>query len=723
MTPRELSQLSFAGALCLMASTTFGAVGDIRRIISPQPGASQHFCAVGLAFDGAALYTNRCSDPLIYRVSPLDGALLASFDPHIPEWPAAMAFDTKRNGLWIGTQNDIGSRVFQCESTGMPIYFWNFDDDSVDLRFVIPHALLNPLNSQRLFSVCFLDGLAYRENDPLIDTDDELWFSDTVGPASHNIGVFRPDGTLVRGIVAMGKGGTVVSNNTGLSLGVDYAYSANNGSGDVFRANMFDDPFVFGQEFLNGIRWEADMECDAVTFSPVHVMWVRSDPQGNPTNDVITAYEVEEGECGAGPPLGACCDPMTVACRNNVSESSCSGTWVQGATCPQVSGCEAHMVVLLDRTGSMNAIRCATGNTRCFDALEAAKMDVDQFLATHSVGSSLAVWTFANAGPVNLTGGFVADAAVAKSTLTALDGVPCSGWTPLAESMCNAVDSMVAAFPSASPDERILAVSSDGEENFSDANCAGPDSMNGDSCVTYDAGSWQKQVCNRIIGNGVAQVRHWGTFGGCEGAAAAGTDTETGLLRGGGVPDAVFFESLATATGGTYLFFEDALPPSTGTPAFGVVGACCLPNGNCQESITEAECAVLGGTHQGENSTCASATGACCLSVGSCQNATTQTACTSMGGTFQGTCAICNAHVAGACCLPDQTCQDGLTPSECDAQKGTHQGGCTECTGEPGECPTPIPTVSEWGVVVMSLLVLGCGTIILGQRRRGPTLP
>jgi hypothetical protein len=46
-------------------------------------------------------------------------------------------------------------------------------------------------------------------------------------------------------------------------------------------------------------------------------------------------------------------------------------------------------------------------------ALEKAKMDVDQFFATHSAGSSLAVWTFANAGPVNLTGGFVSDAAAA----------------------------------------------------------------------------------------------------------------------------------------------------------------------------------------------------------------------------------------------------------------------------------------------------------------------
>ncbi|RME40011.1 MAG: hypothetical protein D6788_04285 [Planctomycetota bacterium] len=299
---------------------------------------------------------------------------------------------------------------------------------------------------------------------------------------------------------------------------------------------------------------------------------------------------------------------MAVTCQDPVPKASCTGTWVEGATCPEVPGCDAHMVVLLDRTGSMNAIRCETGSTRCEDALMAAQSDVDHFFNTHSAGSSLAVWTFANDGPVDLTGGFVTDRQVARDALAPLEGVPCDGWTPLAEAMCDAVDSLVATFPSAPPKSRILAVSSDGQENFSDANCAGPDSVGGDSCGTFDEGSWQRQVCERIVAHAIAQVRHWGAFIRCDGVAGAAIDVETGQALPARVPDRVFFAALAEASGGTYLALSDASPPPPpGPPPFGVTGACCLPDGTCEEAITEAECAVLGGTHRGQGVTCAEA--------------------------------------------------------------------------------------------------------------------
>ena len=95
----------------------------------------------------------------------------------------------------------------------------------------------------------------------------------------------------------------------------------------------------------------------------------------------------------------------------------------------------------------------------------------------------------------------------------------------------------------------------------------------------------------------------------------------------------------------------------------------------------------------------------------------TQTACAGQGGIFQGTCTTCANDVMGACCLPDSTCQDGLTPAQCTALSGTHQGGCSVCTGAPGECPAPIPTVSEWGTAAMTLLVLTAGTVILRRRK------
>jgi len=716
--------------LTLVASESRGEVGDVLTSFTPDPVIENRYCAIGLAFDGSNLYMNRCSDPNIYTISSTDGSRISDFLPPIPEWPAAMAFDAKRNGLWFGTQMGLGGLDLRdCGNIGMPIYFWDFDDNSVTLMFTIPADLVNPANGQRFFRFCLLDGLTYNENDPNSDLDDEIWFSET---ANRNIGVMRPDGTFVDGTDPTTTVDGDLANGSGLSIGVDKLYMATDcvGSGcsDIFVADRLTDPLMLTLlgTFVSQNLTDVDMACDPITFAPTEVMWVRTNPRGIVASDLITAYEIEPGGCGqAAPPLGACCVSAMVSCTNDVSQTTCQamqGSWTQGATCPEVSGCVANEVILLDRTGSMKTIRCATGNSRCFDALQAAKMDVSRFFTAHSAGSSLAVWTFANGGPIDLTGGFVTDAATAITMLNSLDGVACGGLTPLAESICDAVDALAAAFPSAPQAARILAVSSDGAENFSDMNCAGPDSAAGMACGEFDPGSWQQQVCDKIVGNGVAQIRFWGTFGGCGTTRTLGLDSETGVLRSVGISDTIFFSALANATGGTFTFFEDNLPPPSGPPAFGVPGACCLPDATCQEPITQAECAALGGTHQGDASICADATGACCLPDDTCQDAMTQTACTGQGGTFQGTCTTCANDVLGACCLPDATCQDGLTAAQCTAQNGTHQGGCSVCTGAPGECKVNVPTVSQWGLVLMTLLVVIAGTIILRGRGMAHTV-
>jgi len=100
---------------CMLGSVSFGAVGDQVTFISPEPAIGNHRCSIGLAFDGSLLYFNRCLDPNIYAISAQDGSLregqsLIEATPNapstfkIPELPAAMAYDSKRNGLWIGTQ-------------------------------------------------------------------------------------------------------------------------------------------------------------------------------------------------------------------------------------------------------------------------------------------------------------------------------------------------------------------------------------------------------------------------------------------------------------------------------------------------------------------------------------------------------------------------------------------------------------------------------------------
>ncbi len=105
------------------------------------------------------------------------------------------------------------------------------------------------------------------------------------------------------------------------------------------------------------------------------------------------------------------------------------------------------------------------------------------------------------------------------------------------------------------------------------------------------------------------------------------------------------------------------------------VGACCKTDGTCA-ATTEALCTSGGGLYGGDGSLCPGgplgATGACC-GAGPC------------------------AEVAQVCCqsLPSRKFRGGT----CAA---------ANCDG--------IPTVSEWGLVVMLLLVGAAGTVVIMRR-------
>ena len=60
------------------------------------------------------------------------------------------------------------------------------------------------------------------------------------------------------------------------------------------------------------------------------------------------------------------------------------------------------------------------------------------------------------------------------------------------------------------------------------------------------------------------------------------------------------------------------------------------------------------------------------------------------------------------------TCQDGLD-NDCD---GASDCDDTDCAEDDARSSAAIPTVSEWGIVVMSLLTLTVGTLI--HTRRSP---
>ncbi len=78
----------------------------------------------------------------------------------------------------------------------------------------------------------------------------------------------------------------------------------------------------------------------------------------------------------------------------------------------------------------------------------------------------------------------------------------------------------------------------------------------------------------------------------------------------------------------------------------------------------------------------------------------------------------------GACCFSATSeCLD-LIAEECTIQAGDYKGDGTECLGDgdgngiDDACEEPIPSVSVWGLTVMTVLVLAAGMILIARRRQ-----
>ncbi|MFH1109658.1 MAG: IPTL-CTERM sorting domain-containing protein [Planctomycetota bacterium] len=94
---------------------------------------------------------------------------------------------------------------------------------------------------------------------------------------------------------------------------------------------------------------------------------------------------------------------------------------------------------------------------------------------------------------------------------------------------------------------------------------------------------------------------------------------------------------------------------------------------------------------------------------------------------------------SGACCLSNGSCMQVASQAECDSQSGVYRGLGSDCGGDldgdslPDICdPCPydptntqvdgrcIPTVSEWGLILMAAMLLGVGGRIVMKRRALP---
>jgi hypothetical protein len=164
-----------------------------------------------------------------------------------------------------------------------------------------------------------------------------------------------------------------------------------------------------------------------------------------------------------------------------------------------IAHAQRHMLVLIDASGSMTTPRVndAQNPTR-FDAAKARAKSQITDQARQGL-DAVAVYTFSDFTATPQTAGFV-DPNVALSTITGLDLFTVGGGnTPLAGSVCDAVDVLVA---DAAP-TKILGLTSDGEENSTPVghNCQGPFSTTGPP--NYSNGSWQQLVTNYVVDHNI----------------------------------------------------------------------------------------------------------------------------------------------------------------------------------------------------------------------------
>ena len=154
----------------------------------------------------------------------------------------------------------------------------------------------------------------------------------------------------------------------------------------------------------------------------------------------------------------------------------------------------------------------------------------------------------------------------------------------------------------------------------------------------------------------------------------------------------------------------------------GGTGACCDPGtGNCTDGETIESCAAGGGEYVGDGTVC-SPDEACCYPDESCDDLPPE-CCPMTGGQPMGSGTICtttDCTVYGACCTEDPEPECTLVPDEsaCVAMDGDYQGEGTVC---PAACEIQgdgIPAVSEWGLVLLTLIGLATGTILFRRRRQ-----
>lgn len=251
-------------ALLLVPITAFSADGDVlRTIIAERTGTAcvstdqdgnHSSINVGIAFDGTDLLVSCYGDNTVSVIDPADGSQLGVHNISNASVLGALAWDSGRNLLWacsdynsIGTI-DLATEVFTPVFTGE----------------------------------CF-DGLAYDAS------DDTIWASaDATWPVSH----YKADGTSLGDYFQ--PAGWSGAGNSGIAVGGQNLYLANNGSSQIYVA---DKAVTSASLFATLDRRQEGLECDNITFDGIgkNAIWTI-----DAYDNVLNALEIPTGTCSFG---------------------------------------------------------------------------------------------------------------------------------------------------------------------------------------------------------------------------------------------------------------------------------------------------------------------------------------------------------------------------------------------------------------------------------------
>jgi hypothetical protein len=260
------------------APTALQAPASAHRSISPGDnlrqitGAySQNGCSVntGIAFDGTNLILSCWYYPVLDIVSPADGHLISSVNVSGYSGFGALAYDGAQHKLWA------------CESGA---------------ERVVLIDLATGVGETKFPSQGCIDGLAYD------GSDQTIWASPDVSSTVYH---YQQDGTLIGSFPVGGSLGGF--GNSGIAVGGDKLYLANNGGSTIYEAAKdFSSVSVFA---TFPARLE-DMECDDVTFAADGVGAIWSIDAYDRT---LNAWAIPAGACkfGGGGPEPCTTPPTT----------------------------------------------------------------------------------------------------------------------------------------------------------------------------------------------------------------------------------------------------------------------------------------------------------------------------------------------------------------------------------------------------------------------------